>query len=41
MEEMEEKSSPTEERVGEIRLPVMLCEAKTGVDAAVDPPRLV
>lgn len=40
MEEMEEKLSPME-RSGEVRLPVMLWEAITGVDAAVDTPRLV
>ena len=37
---MEENSSPTESE-GEIRLPVMLWEAITGVGAAVDTPRLV
>lgn len=38
---MDGKSSPMEERVGEIRLPVMLWEAIAGVDAAVDTPQLV
>lgn len=33
--------SPTEERVGEIRLPVMWWEVLAGVDVAVETPRLV
>lgn len=42
MEGIDEKLSPTEESVGEIRLAVVVWrDVIIGVDAAVDTPRLV